>query len=130
MIRTFLLLLFTFFCGAAFSQTGVKGKLIDQSENNPLEYASVSVYQLKDSTFAAGMVTGQDGTFIIENLKSGDYYLLAQYLGYEIKTISEIRISKNQMLDLGTIFLSPDHQLLAEVEVSGKKFTTMNQVDR
>jgi iron complex outermembrane receptor protein len=130
MIRRLLLLLFTFFYGAAFSQTGVRGKLIDQSENNPLEYASVSVYQLKDSTLAAGMVTSQDGTFIIENLKSGDYYLLAQFLGYEIKTISEILISKNQMLDLGTIFLSPDQQLLAEVEVSGKKFTTMNQVDR
>ncbi len=130
MTRTLLLLLFTFFSGASFSQTGIKGKLIDQSENNPLEYASVSVYQLKDSTLVAGMVTSQDGTFVIENLKSGDYYLLAQFLGYETRVIPEITISRNQMQDLGTIFLSPDQQLLNEVEVSGRKFTTMNQVDR
>src|SRR5690606_15590078 len=102
----------------------------DQSENNPLEYASVSIYQLKDSALVTGVVTGQDGLFTIDNLKSGDYYVLAQFLGYTTKTISGISISKNQLQDLGTIFLSPDQQLLSEVEVSGRKFTTMNKVDR
>lgn len=125
-----LLIFFTILSGVAFSQTGVKGMLIDQSENNPLEYASVAIYQIKDSTLIAGVVTDQDGIFTLENLKSGDYYLLAQFLGYETKVIPEITVLKNQVQDLGTIFLSPDQQLLEEVEVSGKKFTTMNQVDR
>ncbi|WP_057940243.1 TonB-dependent receptor domain-containing protein [Algoriphagus resistens] len=130
MTRILLLLSVIFFTGTAFSQTGVKGKLIDQSENNPLEYANVAIYQVKDSVLIAGAVTDQSGTFSLENLKAGDYYLLAQFLGYETKRIAEIAISKNQLVDLGTISLSPDRQLLAEVEVSGKKFTTMNQVDR
>jgi outer membrane receptor protein involved in Fe transport len=130
MNRTLLSFLFSFFALNAFSQTGVKGKLIDQSENNPLEYGSVSIYLLKDSSLVSGVVTGQDGLFAIEDLKPGNYYLLAQFLGYEAKTISGIAISKNQLQDLGAIFLKPDQQLLSEVEVSGSKFTTMNKVDR
>nr|WP_091697169.1 TonB-dependent receptor [Algoriphagus locisalis] len=130
MNRILLLFFTTIFYAPAFSQTGVKGKLIDQSENSPLEYASVAIYQTKDSLLVTGAVTDQDGTFSLENLKSGDYYLLAQFMGYEPKVVSGITISKNQLLDLGTIMLSPDQQLLSEVEVSGKKFTTMNQVDR
>lgn len=130
MNRLLSLIFLTLFTGTAFSQTGVKGKLIDQSENNPLEYASVAIYQVKDSSLVAGVVTDQNGKFTLDNLKSGDYYLLAQFLGYETKVISAISISKNQLLDLGTIFLSPNQKLLSEVEVSGRKFTTMNQVDR
>lgn len=124
------LIFLAFFTGNAFSQTGVKGRLIDQSENNPLEYANVAIYQAKDSSLVAGAVTDQKGLFSLENLKSGDYYLLAQFLGYETKVISQVTVLKNQVQDLGTIFLSPDQQLLSEVEVSGKKFTTMNRVDR
>ncbi|WP_425638253.1 TonB-dependent receptor domain-containing protein [Algoriphagus yeomjeoni] len=116
--------------GPAFSQTGVKGKLIDQAENSPLEYASVAIYQTKDSLLISGAVTDQEGLFSLEDLKPGDYYLLAQFMGYESKTVSGVSITKNLLLDLGSILLIPDQQLLSEVEVSGKKFTTMNQVDR
>ncbi|RAI83855.1 TonB-dependent receptor domain-containing protein [Algoriphagus yeomjeoni] len=116
--------------GPAFSQTGVKGKLIDQAENSPLEYASVAIYQTKDSLLITGAVTDQEGLFSLEDLKPGDYYLLAQFMGYESKTVSGVSITKNLLLDLGTILLTPDQQLLSEVEVSGRKFTIMNQVDR
>jgi len=115
---------------SAFSQTGVKGRLIDQTENTPLEYASVAIYELTDSTLLAGVVTDQEGAFTIEDIKPGSYYILTQFLGYESKKVPAITIRKNQLLDVGTIALTPDQQLLSEVEVTGKKLTTMNQVDR
>ncbi|PZX48307.1 TonB-dependent receptor domain-containing protein [Algoriphagus chordae] len=130
MNRLFLLLFLSLFYETAFSQTSIKGKLIDRSENSPLEYASVAIFQTKDSALVSGAVTDQEGVFYLEGLKTGSYYLLAQFMGYETTTVSDITISKNQSLDLGTISLNPDQQLLAEVEVSGRKFTTMNQVDR
>lgn len=130
MNRTLSLLLLTLFAGVSFGQTGVKGKLIGQSENNPLEYASVALYQAKDSSLVAGMVTDEEGEFLIMDLRPGDYYLLAQFLGYETRTIRPLSISKGQLVDLGPIYLNPNQLLLSEVEVSGRKFTTMNQVDR
>lgn len=130
MIKLVLVMLATFFAGTAFSQSVIKGKLIDQSENNPLEYASIAIYLHSDSSLVSGVVSDQQGLFNLADLKPGTYYLLAQFLGYDTKSISAINLSKNQNLDLGSIFLSPNQQLLNEIEVSGRKFITMNQVDR
>ncbi|UZD23734.1 TonB-dependent receptor [Algoriphagus halophytocola] len=119
---------FTSFC--AFSQSTIQGKLVDQSENLPLEYASVAVYLQADSSLVNGVVSDADGAFSIAGLKAGQYYLLTQFLGYKTKVISNLNLQKGQRLELGDIFMDPDQQLLTEVEVSGRKFSVMNQVDR
>ena len=41
-----------------------------------------------------------------------------------------MNVEKGKALNLGTLLISPDEQLLAMVEVSGSRFTTMHKIDR
>ncbi|MEQ8879032.1 MAG: carboxypeptidase regulatory-like domain-containing protein, partial [Cyclobacteriaceae bacterium] len=76
---TFLFILFlSFFISQA--QTGVKGKLVDPTADEPLPYASVALYHSADSSLAGGAVSTFDGSFEIRDIKPGTYYLKAHFM--------------------------------------------------
>lgn len=129
MRKLFLSLLIWLIAQAVFSQT-IKGKLVDSMENVPIEYASVVVYNQKDSTLVTGTVTSQEGDFEIQNVKPGRYYLTAQFMGYETKTVDNITIEKNETVNLSSLALLPNQQMLDEIEITGEKVTTVHKVDR
>ena len=120
-----LILLISF---ASFSQSKIKGKLVDDGQNADIEYASVALYLKKDSSLVAGAITGIDGTFVIQNVKSGDYYFVGKFLGYDSKIVNNIKVTKNAEIDLQTILLSPNQKLLDEIEITGEKVTTINNL--
>ncbi|WP_026210529.1 outer membrane beta-barrel family protein [Flexithrix dorotheae] len=115
---------------SSFSQSSINGSLLDASENQPIEYGSVAVYQLKDSTLIGGGVTNENGNFRIEKIKAGEYYLIASFLGYESKNIGNFTVEKNKNLELKPIVLTPNQKFLEELEISGKKATTIHKIDR
>ena len=108
----------------------IKGKLIDGIENVPIEYASVAIYNQSDSVLVTGAVSLPNGDFEILNVKPGNYYLTAQFMGYEGKTINDITVGKNQTVDLSSIVLLPNQKMLDEIAVTGEKFTAVHKVDR
>ncbi len=115
---------------AGYAQSVVTGKLIDQTESVPVAYGSVALYLEKDSSLVSGAVSDETGTFRIENIQAGTYYLSAHFMGYATKTVSSVRLSGNQALDIGVVAMQADQQLLEEIEVTGEKVTTMHKVDR
>lgn len=117
------------FC-TTLAQNTVKGRLIDLSENTPIEYASLAIYSLADSSLVTGVISSQDGSFIIDGLKNGRYYLSAQFVGYDQKTEGPFELSQKRILDLGEIGMSTNQQLLDQIEITGEKVTTMHKVDR
>lgn len=128
--KSYLALVFVAVPAFVSSQSTVKGRFIDEYEHAPIEYASVALYQLADSALVTGVVSGEDGAFVITDVRSGYYYLTAHFMGYSTKTVGDINISDNQTLDLGVLPMSADQQLLDEIEVTGEKVTTMHKVDR
>ncbi|WP_339921836.1 TonB-dependent receptor [uncultured Cyclobacterium sp.] len=113
-----------------YAQTGINGTLKDAKENTPIEYGSIGLFSPADSSLINGGVTEPDGTFELKGIKPGDYYLSIQFMGYKKLILSPVNISRGKLLNLGTLFISPDEQLLEMVEVSGSRFTTMHKVDR
>lgn len=95
---------------ASFSQTKVKGVLVDASTNEPLIGASVVV----DET-TIGTATGLDGSFSL-SVPSGEQKLIFSYVGY-IEEEAIISITPGQDLDLGEIALEADAINLNEVKV-------------
>ncbi|MEE4197980.1 MAG: TonB-dependent receptor [Bacteroidales bacterium] len=95
---------------ASFSQTKVKGVLIDASTNEPLIGASVVV----DGT-TIGTATALDGSFSI-SVPSGEQKLIFSYVGY-IEEESLLTITAGQDIDLGKIALQADAIGLEEVRV-------------
>ncbi len=117
--------------GIALGQSGgITGKILDKTDQSPIEYGNIALYNQKDSTLAGGTISQPDGTFTIANPKPGTYYLIAQFLGYTPKTVSNIAVAKNKSTELGELILSPNEKLLEEIEVKGNKLTAIHKIDR
>ncbi|MEP0365568.1 MAG: TonB-dependent receptor [Cyclobacteriaceae bacterium] len=115
---------------AAFGQASISGQLVDGTDGAPLGFASVALYAEPDSALVSGTISQDNGLFTIHDLSPGLYYLQAQFMGYESQTISSVTLLKNQDLALDAIVLTPNEQMLREIEVTGEKVTTINKVDR
>jgi outer membrane receptor protein involved in Fe transport len=142
-MKTFLRIIFIFsFSTIAFiskaseSEAGlpgnkISGKIIDKLSGTPMEYVSVALYHTADSTLVGGTITDPEGTFTIEKIDEGSYYLLASFVGYDNKRISELSISKKvNKTDIGTIELDPTVSQLSEAKVVGEKSRVEYKIDK
>ncbi|MDP4184667.1 MAG: TonB-dependent receptor [Bacteroidota bacterium] len=109
----------------------LKGKIIDASSNQPMEYASIALYSAKDSALISGAVTAVDGTFSVKPLKYGQYYAVINFIGFQKQTIKNIQISPNKKLyDIGNIRLSSGGHSLQEVTVTAAQSQVQYKLDK
>ena len=101
--RITLLFLGLFLClgGSAFAQKNIgkiSGKVIEASNGQAVEYATVSILKPTDSTLINGTITTTDGSWKVEGLANGKYIVRVSFMGYETyfhPTPVEITASKN-----------------------------------
>ncbi len=106
----------------------VRGKVVESSSQQPLEYATVRLLDSQSGQMLGGTTTGADGTFSLEANKA-DFTLEVDFIGFVSKTFSEFTIV-NGKLDLGTIGLSENTEQLDEVVVRGEKSQTVFKLDK
>ncbi|UGU16944.1 TonB-dependent receptor [Sinomicrobium kalidii] len=115
----------------SFAKSGtVTGKVIDQSLQEPIPYASVVARSAKDNEILTGGITREDGTFELKGLPDGQLVFEVQYIGY--KTYHrEITIpSKSHKVNLGTIALEENVAELEGVDVVAERSTIEQKIDR
>lgn len=99
----------------------VKGKVLDANSERPLEYATITLFSLRDSSLVTGGITDVAGNFQLET-RPGRFFGKIEFLGYQAFVTTVIKLGKeNNMADLGTVSLLPDAEMLAEVEVRAEK---------
>lgn len=130
MNKSVLLLLLFLLSNRVFGQNTIKGRLIDNAENAPISFASVALYNPNDSLLVTGVLSNLAGDFELTDLKSGDYYLIIQFMGFNDKVVNNLLLSRNQTIDLGIIEMVANQKLLDEAVVTGEKVTTLHKVDR
>ena len=124
-----LLIIFSLFTYSIFGQ--ITGKIIESPTEAPLEYATAALYSMADQSLITGVITLEDGSFSIDNVGKGNYYLEASFMGYETKTIQSITITKKSIpVSVGTIALAINNDELDEVLVKAKKAAVINKIDR
>jgi ferric enterobactin receptor len=112
------------------ADAGIKGKVIDRSNRQALEYATIMVYNQQDSSFVAGSITGTNGEFDIK-LKPGKYYISVQFLAYASINISDVTVTRGKTpRDLGELLIAPDHALLDEIEVVAERSSVEMTLDK
>lgn len=121
------------FTGEAPGGASLSGTVTDKSTGKPIEYAQITLHDVRDSLMAYGSITGNGGKFAIGSVKPGDYYLIIHFIGYEKKVIEDIRIeSKDTRINLENIPLQISPLVLQGYTVSerqnGVMFTTDKQV--
>ncbi|HPB52856.1 MAG TPA: carboxypeptidase-like regulatory domain-containing protein, partial [Saprospiraceae bacterium] len=109
----------------------ISGGVVDSISKQEIEFVSVAVYRQGNSTPVDGALTDKSGMFNIKELKNGVYDVHINFLGYQNKVISNIKVSDSipdQML--GKIYISPESKLLNEVVVTGEQGLVENKIDR
>ncbi len=126
-VSFFLNVFFTFNLSFCFAQ--LTGKIVDES-NIPLEYATAALYNQEDQKLVTGVVSDLNGVFRFKNLKRGTYYLEISFMGYESKTLRDLKISNTKTIkDLGTVQLTLGNKL-NEVVINSSRAAVINKIDK
>ncbi|NDV47364.1 hypothetical protein D0T49_09935 [Paludibacter sp. 221] len=101
----------------AVAQHSIQSRVFDEKNGQPLEMVTIQLFNSSDSSFVNGAQTDVKGSFILNNIKAGRYYLLVTSIGYhEYKTNVSM---ENKNIVLKNIQLKENAQLLSEIEVKG-----------
>jgi ferric enterobactin receptor len=98
----------------------VSGKIVDASNNEALPFATIGLFQTKDTkdSLVGGMTVPITGEFLFTNLPLGKLTAKISFVGYQ-SVIQVVEVGEGN-LDL-LIRLNPDSKLLQEVQVKGEK---------
>ncbi|MEW6196813.1 MAG: outer membrane beta-barrel family protein [Bacteroidota bacterium] len=109
----------------------ISGKIIDSNSSEPIEYANLVLYRMRDSAMVNGTVSINNGDFMFEKLMPSRYYLKITYIGYENKLIDSLILRPNAPeVKLGTIKLEPKSVNVGEVVVKGQKESMIYNLDK
>ncbi len=96
-----------------YGQHTIDGKVIS-IENKAIAYVNVVLYQQVDSSFVDGTISEENGSFHLQDISKGNYFIEASYVGYQNSKWS-FRLDKNKTLQ--PLVLKKDEEYLDEVTV-------------
>ncbi|NIG57711.1 outer membrane beta-barrel family protein [Chitinophaga sp. Cy-1792] len=120
--------------GAAFSsqaQTNpqkVSG-LVNQADNKPVEFATVTILKASDSSLVKGAVADIAGKYEFESVKQGKYIIAATFVGMN-KVYSNSFEVKNASVAMPSITLVANTKSLKAVDVTARRPFIEQKVDK
>lgn len=115
-MKKYLLLILVIFSVAQNQKFQLSGNVIDAETNKPLEYVNIYL-----SNTSLGSSTLSDGSFIINNISSGEYLIYFSCIGYE-PFITSLTFTKHSIL-LDTIKMKVNPINLQEITIEAPKPT-------
>ncbi len=107
----------------------IMGKVVDARTGQPVEYATVAVYNQSNNSLVSGTITDGQGIFKVEGIKDGTYIVKASFIGYDPLEVRDIVIS-GQNKNIGLLKLGTADQELEEVEVVAKADRVQYKLDK
>jgi outer membrane receptor protein involved in Fe transport len=106
----------------------INGVVVDADQNQPVEFATIALFRLPDSTFITGGITDQQGKF---NLKAnaGTYHISVRFLGYASLGL-KLNVTEGQNINTGTLQLLSSQKYLNEVSITGTKAPAVHKIDK
>jgi outer membrane receptor protein involved in Fe transport len=109
----------------------INGKVIDNRTRDPLPYSNIILNSQRDSTLITGTIAGEDGSFLLEKVPFGRFYVEVKFIGYEKKIITDIMITpEKNVLDLGVIRILEATEQLQEVQVTAERSPVEYRIDK
>lgn len=105
----------------------IKGKVIEKNSQNAVSFASVAV--TVNGEIISGDLTDDNGSFSISNLPNKEVELSVEYIGFKTYK-NKINLSADKNMDLGTIRLETDEEVLDAVVINAERSTMEQLVDR
>ena len=108
----------------------IRGKVCLEKDKSPVQFASVGLVQLPDSTMITGVITLTDGGYQLEKVKPGKYFIRVSFVGYKTNGKKVDVEADMAEIAVDTIFLSETTASLNEVTVVGERLKGKEMVDR
>lgn len=113
-------------------QTGqgieVSGKIIENSSNLPVEYATVMLFDTQDSNLLTGTISDSTGKFSMQTQQS-KFYIKVDFIGFQPKIITEFSIQLGKV-DIGTVAITQNENQLGEMMVVAEKSQMVFKTDK
>ncbi len=113
-------LLFTAIAFAQVSPGTVEGRVNDMN-NNPVAFATVTLLKSSDSVLVKGALTDSLGNYVIENVPAGSYMVAAANLGMARMYSEPVQVTNGEKVSVKTLQLQGNAKNLKEVKVNGMK---------
>ncbi|MBK7965055.1 MAG: TonB-dependent receptor [Bacteroidetes bacterium] len=109
----------------------VIGVLSDSSNRQPMEFASVALLKVKDSSAVGGALTDDKGQFKMEDVMPGRYFIRITSIGYRQLDSKPFMLNPQEPLkDFGNVWMPPSSRVLKETEIVGEKVEYVNSLDK
>ncbi len=109
----------------------IKGSVADQTSKQAVEFATVALYKLKDSSLVTGAVADEKGSFQLSEIPFGRYFMKINFIGYKQLVLDSLAIRPNATeLNVGVIKIYSAVQNLGLVEVAAEKNSLQLGIDR
>ena len=129
-VKVFLLMLLMMVSSAVMAQTTVKGVLMDKSLNEGEAFATVRVFKAGQKTKAVAMfLTDAEGRFNHEVKGTGDFDVVFSSVG-KTDQKKTVQLKGSGVLDMGTVYMEANAQMLKDVEVVAQKPLVKMEVDK
>ena len=108
----------------------VLGTVVDTADKSPVARASLTVRSKTDSVLVTGAYTNPDGTFRIQGLRPGSYYLRAVSIGFKPRNYTFDVTDATPRMNVGSIPLTRIAVTLQSVQVAGERPMVVIEPDR
>ncbi len=113
------------------SKINITGTVIDKTSKQPIEFVTVVLLEVKDSSLIKGAITDKKGKFVIDEIFPGRYFIGYSFIGYDDFTSGDLKIAAGQKnINLGIVELGQDSKKMNEVVVATTKTTLNTSIDR
>lgn len=107
----------------------VTGTVYDKENKEPLAFASVALLNKQDSALINGVVTDENGGFLLETSRK-NFMVRIEFLSYEPQYFSDFSQYKSTLIQLNDIYLNPAEKMLEEVKVKGQREQVQIALDK
>ena len=108
----------------------ITGKVMDSISKSSIEYATITLYAEGIKKPVNGTTSNNQGQFSISGLKSGNFTVLIESIGYQSRRFSNISITKASGFDFGNIYMSSKEKILDSVTVFAPRGLVENKIDK
>lgn len=112
----FIVLLFCGYIAQAQNTGSISGKVINAKDKKPVDFATIAIKSLKDSSVVASGQTNPDGSFSFKAIAPGKYRIYSAFLGLQTAT-KDVEVAK-AAVNAGEIAMSDDGLDLKTVNVT------------
>ncbi|MDR0367543.1 MAG: TonB-dependent receptor [Bacteroidales bacterium] len=112
-------------------KTGVIVCSVSDQDGKPLEYTTIAVLNVKDSSVVAGGITNEAGRTFVDGLPWGTYLVRISYIGYSPLYVPNMAISKEKpVASTGRQQIQISAKNLEGVVVSAERSMIENNLDK